>query len=336
MLTRLFAFRVLAILALAGCVASFLGDLLAAPAFCGAGPGCEEVSRSAFGRIAGVPLSLLGVLAFAVFFGISLFPAHRVGKCLGPLAILAGLLGLAFVLVQALLLGRFCRLCLVIDATAMMLAAVELASRSAARAALSPVGCLLWVGLALVAGGAPLAWSMLQPPPAVPAIVRAQWRSDRITVVEVTAFECLHCRRTHAPLSALLQEKGEQVHFVRLVKPLPGHVNGRWATRAYWFAAARGKAEPMADALFAAPDLGPGGCEKLVLALGLGLAEYRAFLADADTDRQIDEATAALQNVRALPTIWIDNRALVGGQTSQSLEAAYQRARQHRSQAPGW
>jgi uncharacterized membrane protein/predicted DsbA family dithiol-disulfide isomerase len=327
MSAKLILFRVLAILGLMGCVASLGDALLPEPAFCGPSSGCAAVSRSAFGSIAGIPLGAFGVIAFVVFLVVSLFADRSAGKCLGPMALLAGFSGLGFVLIQALVLQRFCRLCLVIDALAMMLAAVELAWRSPRYDSLSPRGRAAWVIVAFLIAGAPLAWRMVSPSPPVPAIVRQQRRPERISVVEVTAFECVHCRRTHAPLAALLKTKGDEIHFVRLVKPLPGHGGGA-AARAYWFAAARGKAEPMADLLFNCSDLGPAGCEKLVLQLGLDLTDFRAFLADPATARQIEEMTAALTEVRALPTIWIDNRPLVGGQTKESLEAAYQRASQ--------
>jgi uncharacterized membrane protein len=116
---KVIAFRVLAILALVTCVASLIDHLRPIPLFCGDKFGCEEVNQSVFGSIFGVPLPVFGIVAFALFLGASLCPARPVVRCLGPMAILAGFFGFGFVLIQALLIQRFCPLCLIIDALGM-------------------------------------------------------------------------------------------------------------------------------------------------------------------------------------------------------------------------
>src|SRR5262245_24096126 len=39
------------------------------PAFCGVGSGCVEVRKSAYSKIAGVPLPVVGLGAFSLLFG---------------------------------------------------------------------------------------------------------------------------------------------------------------------------------------------------------------------------------------------------------------------------
>jgi hypothetical protein len=297
----------------------------------------------------------------------SLFPARWAAKYLGSMAILAGLFGLGFVLIQALLIQRFCKLCLIIDTLAILLAVVELATRPLRPSSLSLGGRLAWVGVTLAGVSAPVAWSMLHPPPEtlavpeplvplapptppapagmvssgvvasapvarsmrhpsphVPEAIKMHWTAGKITVVEITDFECIHCRRTHAVLSGFVKDKGDAIEFVRLVRPLRRHVNGKRAARTYSFAAERGKAEEMADALFSASDLGREGCERLVQSIDLDLRDYRVFL---KRGYKMDRQPVDLSWVRALPTIWIQDRMLVGHQTRDALETAFKRAR---------
>ena len=233
------------------------------------------VINSDFGSIAGIPLPVFGIVAFAVFLGVSLFPARSAAKYLDLMAILAGLCGLAFLLIQVLM-QRFCLLCLIIDALGMLLATVALGARPLLPSSSSLWNRLAWVSVALAGVSVPEAWNMLRPPPPVPAAIKMHWSSGKITVVEITDFECVYCRRTHALLSQFVKEKGDEIKFVRLVKPLHNGVKGQLATRTYWFAAARGKADEMADALFSASDLTAEGCANLVQTMGLDLTEYRA------------------------------------------------------------
>ena len=84
-----------------------------------------------------------------------------------------------------------------------------------------------------------------------------------ITIVEYLDYQCPACRRFHGTLKAGLKSYGDRVHFVRLNKPLASHFYARDAARAAVCAEAQSKLEPMADALFAAPDLSPGGIDRV-------------------------------------------------------------------------
>jgi protein-disulfide isomerase len=330
MTVKLIVLRIVTLAALAAAAASLLDDLLAGSAFCGFQSGCAEVTQSAVGRPAGIPLSALGLVALGVFYALTLFPEHRAARWIGPLAILAGTLGLILVLVQALVLEQFCRLCLLADGLAMVLATVELAMPSTPPAAGAPRR-RLWLGAAAVALALPAAWAAVWPllvlPPEAPEPVRARWVEGKVNVVMVTDFECPACRAAHPVLAQFLRAHADRVHVVELVMPLPGHFNARPAGRAYFCAAAQGQGAAMSEALFASKDLSPAGCERLASQLGLDLPKFQKCVDDPATERELD-ATAWVKDLgqRGLPLVWIQDELVSGAPTRRALEAAFARA----------
>ncbi|MCI0455575.1 MAG: thioredoxin domain-containing protein [Gemmataceae bacterium] len=324
---KLLVLRLVALLGLAVSSASLLDYLSPTPVFCGFESGCEAVVQSAYGSIAGIPLAAFGIAGFALFLAVTLFPAHPVSKALGPLALLAGVGGMALLLVQALVLEQFCQLCLIADACALCLALVHLINPRTDTDAAGKPRRWLWAGLAAVAVAAPLGWGWLAPSPAVPEPVRAHWVPDRINIILVTDFDCVTCRQTHPALTEVLKEYAGQVHFVQLALPMPQNANARPAARTYLCAQAQGKGESMAEALFAADDLTAPGCEKLAARLGLDLTRFRTCVADPATEASLEQAAwVRTAGVKGLPVIWVQDQRLVGAQTAQSLRAALQRA----------
>ena len=186
----------------------------------------------------------------------------------------------------------------------------------------------LWTGAVILAMGGPLLWPVIKPIPPVPEQVQAYWTADTITVVEVTDFECPHCRQTHAPLAEFLDRHARRIRFVRLVKPMDQHANAKSAARAYLCADAQGKAREMAEALFALEQLSPEACRQAAESVGLDMEEYQQCVASSETDERIEQLTGFVDqtNVQGLPVIWIEDQRLVGEQTLESLEAALARA----------
>jgi uncharacterized membrane protein len=325
---KLFALRLVAVLGAGVSMAGLVDHFRVDPVFCGFESGCEEVTASGFGQVAGVPLAALGVAAFVLFLAVSLFPTSAAGRLLGPMALLAGTVGLALVLVQALVLKRFCPLCLVADACGMLLATIQLGGPQGDVARAGRPWRWAWAGLAVAALAAPPLASWLRPSPPVPEAVKASWVAGKVTVFAVTDFDCRSCRETHPALAEFLEEEAGRVHFVQLVLPLARNANARPAARAYWCARKQSKGSAMAGALFEADDLSPAGCARIAARLGLDQKMYEACIADPATDPEIDAASAWVRGTgaRGLPVIWVQDQMLVGVQTQTSLRAAFQRA----------
>ncbi len=333
---KLLALRLVALFALAVCGASLADYLLGGSPYCGARSGCDEVMSSPFGRLLGVPLPVVGLAAFGLFFGLTLFPRRRDFALLGPLALVAGLAGLGLILVQVLVLGQTCLLCLLIDSAAVTLAVLHLAwrGRPAVLEDLSWPRRLTWLGAALLAAALPRLAAALAPPPATPELVRAHWVEGKVTVVEMLDFDCPQCRRAEAVLATFRRERQTEVHFVRLVAPLPRR-HGRWAARAYLAAQTQGKGEAMAAHLFAARDLDPSEGRRAAQALGLQLADYDRMVSDPATDALFEPNVAWLVDAGGgLPLLWVQDQLILGVPTLDTLEAAYRRASSRASAAP--
>jgi uncharacterized membrane protein/predicted DsbA family dithiol-disulfide isomerase len=331
------ALRLATLVGIAACGALLSDDYAGSPAFCGFHGGCDLVTESVYGRPFGVPLPAVGLAAFALCLGLTFWPGCVGAVQVRLLAILAGILGLGLILVQLVVLGQVCRLCMVADMAALGMAAVALLGGRWVDAPgdCSRRGRLLWGSAAVLAAVVPLEVARLWPTPTVPQQVQALWVPGKITIVEVTDFDCPHCRRANAALTDLVHRQGDRVHLVRLAAPMPQHANARHAARAYLCAMAQGKAEPMAEALFAAADLSPPACRRLAQGLGLDMGQYDRCLAAAATDAQLDATVAwAKAAGSGLPLLWVQDQLLVGGHSAHALWTAWRRAeRRHAAHA---
>jgi uncharacterized membrane protein len=117
-----------AILVLAAAGAGIAGYLLyerwtgGAPV-CGTG-GCEIVQHSKYSKIAGVPVALLGLLAYVAIFATAL-SRSELAKAAGAAIALGGLVFAVYLIyVQAALIDAFCQWCLASDVVIALLAFV--------------------------------------------------------------------------------------------------------------------------------------------------------------------------------------------------------------------
>jgi uncharacterized membrane protein len=324
------AMRLTALFGLAVCAAILADSLSSSPAFCAFRSGCDEVIFSPNGKVLGVPLPVIGLVAFGAFFALTLVPG-RAAALVGPAAVLAGLAGLTLIAVQRFVLRQTCPLCLLADASALALAAVQLSGRTKAAPPSSGRRLGVWSGAAALAFAGPLLWAWLRPAPPVPPEVRSLWVPGKVAVVEVTDFECRFCRQNEPVLAVFLEEHPNRVRHVRLVMPSPKHPNARNAALACLCAEAQGKGEAMAAALYDADDLSPEACRRLAETAGVDLKAFDACPADPAAEAKIDATSAWVQATgeRGLPLVWVGDQMLVGAQTPGSLRAAYRRAEQH-------
>jgi protein-disulfide isomerase len=300
------------------------------PVFCAEGGGCAEVRRSAVAGALGVPLPLLGLAGFLALGIVSLVPGRLARWAQLGLAALGAVAGASLLFAQWRL-GAWCVFCVTTDASALVAAAVAAwrlgrATGPVLPASVTVAGALLMVGFASVPI---LVGARKQPRYETPAAILAEIQQTppaEVTVVDFVDFECPFCRMTHALLAPLIASHRDRVRCVRRQVPLHSHPHAQDAARAACCGDALGKGNEIADALFSAPveDLTPQGCEKIAEGLGLPRDAYRACVADPKTDERIeaDRALFKAAGGYALPTIWIDQRKLVGAQPEEALAGA--------------
>jgi uncharacterized membrane protein/predicted DsbA family dithiol-disulfide isomerase len=301
------------------------------PVFCAVGGGCDAVRHTAFAAPLGIPMPAIGVAGFVAIGVAALLPSARARIVQLVLSVGAGLVGLLLLGVQAWL-GDLCPYCCVADGCGIASALVA-AGRVWLAADVAPPRLLSYAAAASlgVAALLPLAAGLRASP--APQIIRdeiARTPRGAVTIVDFVDFECPFCRMTHAELEPILDAHRERIRLVRIQVPLRSHRHALDAARAACCGDRLGKADAMADALFAAPveQLTPEGCEKIAQSLGLPLDAYRSCVADPASDARIaaDRARFNAAGGYALPTIWIDERELVGAQPGEVLAKALHHA----------
>jgi uncharacterized membrane protein/2-hydroxychromene-2-carboxylate isomerase len=321
--------RSIALCGLAFCGASVADTFLGRGAYCDVDSGCGEVISSEFADPLGIPLALVGLTGFALVFVLSLFPGHRARFALFALSIAGGLVGAALVLIQFLVLKRICWLCMLADICGIVLMIVGIVGwrDTNQNQSYSWNRRVVWLTIGVVAATAPIVWSTLRPGPGqAPAEVRALWVEGRVTVVEVTDFDCPHCATADHILKDVLREE-HTVHFVRVPAPMPIHANARPAARAYLAAQRQGKAEEMAAALYAAESRSTDECRKLASSIGLNLDDYDRVVVDSATDAELDATVAwARRTGYGLPQIWVHDRLIPYVPTPEKLRQAIRQA----------
>lgn len=300
------------------------------PAFCDVGSGCDRVRASRYSSLLGVPVPLLGCAGFVALFALSLFDDGRARRATRLLAIAAGVVGLTLLVVQASVLGVFCRLCVAVDLSAAVAAFAALL-RDAGRAhegafVAPPATKSLWIAGAVAVVAVPGLWSWVQPSPPVPAEIARLWQPGTVNVVEFADFQCPFCRELHPAMRELLQEYEGRVHFVRLNMPLASHSHARDAARAYVCAERAGRGPEMADALFAADSLTPEGCVNAGAMVGLDPTQLRGCMARPETDARIDDDMRQVKaaGLAGLPTVWIGDQVFVGTRPKEELRQAFE------------
>ena len=126
-------YTIVAIVALAGLadatyltVQALTGETLS----CGGSPDCFRVLGSSYGKVGGIPVAMLGALAYFTLFSFATFAAFGYSWAPKFVALLAGAMFLAtlwFLYVQAFLLHAYCRYCLFSAAITFLIAGLLIA-----------------------------------------------------------------------------------------------------------------------------------------------------------------------------------------------------------------
>lgn len=327
--------RVLCLVALAASAALTIDYLSPNPAFCGAASGCGAVRRSGWGYLGPVPLPAFGLVGFAAVLGLSLGPASF-RRYAALSAILGAVVAAALLAIQAVVLGVFCWLCVIVDAAAIGAgaAAARLLIASAAADETSafstaPLTAGAWAGLGVIAVVAPLLWPSVRPAGEVPAGVRERFVPGKINVVEFVDFQCPFCRMFHPVLKSVVREYGERVNFVRLDLPLDSHEHARGAAKAHLCAVEQGKGDAMADALFEAEDLADGGLVAAAKEVGLDVARFETCRDAPETEAKLQSVERILRDsdmLQGLPTTFVGNTMIVGARDEVALRDAFEKA----------
>lgn len=326
---RLFVIRLASLVALAFCTTLLTAYWRPGVLLCPFDSDCDEVLTSRFGKIAGVPLPVFGLLGFTAIFAFSLSSRPRSAQLLRFLALVAAVSGGSLILIQFFVLLHLCPFCLVVDLCALVVAYAAFGWRPDALAIVSGRARLLWLASAVASLGLGAAFGaarsrMPADETATPPEVSAHWVPYKITIVEIVDFQCPHCRSMHKVLTQFLREQGDDIHFVRIVAPMEKHKQARDAARAYLCAEEQNKGDVMAEKLFAANDLTPAACERLAVSLGLSSERYRTCVASSEIDRKIDANLAWVEKAcpQGLPCMWVQDQRLMGVQTYQELAIA--------------
>jgi protein-disulfide isomerase len=320
-----------AIAGLGASLTSLVDDLGGAPTFC-AETGCEIVRTSAWAKPLGIPMSMLGVGFFSAALVLAFVSAPRLRRAL---ALAGGAWAVWLIALQALVIGAWCKLCLIADPAAIVHAALVVAgartlAHAPRRLALLAPGVAAAVAAIAVALGAwtqaptAVAPSAQAGTPGVPeAVARAQ-APDAVTIVEFVDFECPFCRAMQARLDQAIAQAGAPVRVVRKMVPLPQHPGAAPAALAYCCAEAQGKGDAMARALFAArpEELTPEGCAAIAARVGCDPGRYQADLAAAEQRVASDLRDARAAGVRGLPTMFIGGERITGASASADELAA--------------
>lgn len=328
--------------------------------FCGPSSGCEAARRSGLGYFGSryVSLPLLSLVAFAALLGLSVRrppaePPAASGQATSGLGALwrepsvalfaasgvGAVLGLGFIVYQALVLQQFCWLCLIVDVAAVACAVFAFlaarALRKTGERASSPLRPAAWFGVAALLVGGPLLWDAIKPLPPIPPAIAALHQPGKVNVVEFADFQCPYCRRLHKVLSPLLAEYGDAVFFVRAHRPLEQHPYAEHAARAAICAEQQGKGEAMADRLFEVT-LSDKAISGVAESLRLEPLAFDRCVTSADTTAALARDAALLPDgeLRGLPTTFVGNQQFVGVPTEAALRDAFERARSAPPLAP--
>jgi uncharacterized membrane protein/protein-disulfide isomerase len=334
-----------AVVGLGASIASLIDYLGDSATFC-AESGCNTVRESLWAHPLGIPMPVLGIAFYAAALGLGFVDTPRAARLRRGLAVAGAGWAIFLIVLQASVIGAWCKLCMVADPAAIGYAVLVLAGATALRptlarglAVIPAVGAAVAL-LALITHD-PAAPDPGSPSPAalgaagsaqaeLPAFVAQAQVPGAATVVEVVDFECPFCRRMQDRLAAAIAQATGPVHVVRKMLPLQIHPHAMPAALAYCCADAQGKGDAMAAALFAAkPDeLSAEGCEKIAASVGCDLDRYRADLPGASTRVAAEMAEARAAGIHSLPTVFIAGERIVGARKSaEELTALLDRGR---------
>ena len=330
--------------------------------FCAEGASCSVVAQSDFGQKYGIFLPTLGLVAYSFFFLTSFFCARTKLKILGrslstfwiPLAIICCAIGaFLFVIVQAFESHAFCWLCMGIDTSALLMvipAVLLMKNKNKEEVPPPRLHPVLWICFYLLIACGPIALGTRpqtqEPAPAaaanpadnaepanvVPEYIKSFYLPNKINVVEISSFDCPHCRQLHPQLSELLKEYGDRINFTRLTIPLGKQ---KEACVAYFCAEKQKKETQYADCLFEEPSKDAGKLLEYARECSINEDSFKACLTDPASSKAVDDILAKIREsgFEGAPTIWINEKKIVGFNKSLGMAPYKAALEQHEDTA---
>lgn len=329
------AVRLLSLVALVFASALAVDYYFNANTFCNPGASCEIVAKSEFGQKYGIFLPTLGLVAYSFFFLTSFFFAKTKRRVFGmslstfwaPLAMICCAVGaLLFVVVQAMEIHAFCYLCMGIDTAALLMVIPAILlflnrreeSDAGYASFLHPV---LWLGLYVLAAVGPLTWGTFQPQAVqskAPDYIQSFHKAGKINVVEISSFDCPHCRELHPLFSKLLAEYGDKIEFTRLTIPLGQR---KEACIAYYCAELQKKQNAFAECMFEDPRKDAQSLLNHAKDCSIEENSFMACLNDPKSLAIVEEQLKKIQSTgfKGAPTVWIEDTEIIGFDASKGM-----------------
>ena len=197
------------------------------PAFCSAGSGCAKVRASEYARLYGVPLPIIGLIAFGLLFSLTVLArSKRLHRLVAAVAGIGGLAGISLIILQATAVHAFCKWCLAVDSSAIVAALAAIAllvvvERSeAARETVAALGdsfpaTLAWTAAGVAAIALPFIWASYPVVPPLPPELAAMTVPGKVNIISFTDFQCPFCRKFHPRLDGLREQHQDRIHFTR-------------------------------------------------------------------------------------------------------------------------
>jgi protein-disulfide isomerase len=174
----------------------------------------------------------------------------------------------------------------------------------------------------------------LKPAPAAPAVQYFNVPFDaaqptkgpadaKVTIIEVSDFECPFCNRVNPTMQKILETYPKDVRVVWANNPLGFHRNALPAAEAAYAAHEQGKFWEFHDKLFANQRaLTRENFEKFAQELGLDMAKFKAALDSGKFKAQIqkEQALYTSRGARGTPGFFINGRLFSGAQPFEAFQ----------------
>ena len=314
--------RLLLVVAIAASAMLAVDYASALPTFCGAESGCEQVRASTFSHIAGVPLPVIGVTGLSALLVMSLLAGVNLRAVFVISLLGGGVVAVALLAIQALVIGEFCWLCVIVDVSVILAALLAWSFRRTSEPGL--LASWAWIALGALAIATPLFWTRTQPTPRPPQAILDFYQSDKINAVLFADFKCPHCKALHPRLLAAFDsipaEKRNLHSFF--------HVQHEDATEvdlsgAYVCATKQNKGRAMAELMFEQQGRF-GDTRSLADKLGLDIASFEGCLGNDATKKVLKRNDKLLHDAGVLgfPTLYVGENKLVGNVSDDRLNEA--------------